>query len=102
MVRSPTNVPKNTLESGEVRLSRVMHVETNLLDSIRNIRPGEREILQGTSEAPKISWVNNWITIRSRKLGVGFDQRRTWLAFGHTSTIEDIKDVLALTEMQTG
>jgi hypothetical protein len=33
-----------------MRLSRIMHVETDTLDSIRNVGPGEGEILKSTGK----------------------------------------------------
>jgi hypothetical protein len=45
MVNSALEIVKNTLHEGKVRLPGIMHEETDLLDSIRNIRSSEDEVL---------------------------------------------------------
>jgi len=45
-VQSTTNVPEDALQSDEVRLPRIMHVEANLLNSVGNIWSGEGQILE--------------------------------------------------------
>jgi hypothetical protein len=39
-------IPKDPLDRAQVRLSGIMHVETDLLDSIRDVRSDEGEILK--------------------------------------------------------
>jgi hypothetical protein len=41
VVDTTLKVPKYLLDNGQVRLTRIMHVETNLLYRIRYVRPGE-------------------------------------------------------------
>jgi hypothetical protein len=45
-----------------------MHVETNLLNNIRNVELGEHHVLKGVSETPKL-----WHPPRE-----GQSQRRAW------------------------
>lgn len=45
VVDGATYIPQNPFESGKMRLPRIMHMKTDLLDSIRNIRPSESKIL---------------------------------------------------------
>jgi hypothetical protein len=45
MVNSALEIAKNMLHEGKVRLSGIMHEETDLLDNICNIWPSEGEIL---------------------------------------------------------
>jgi len=53
-VQGTPNVPKNALESSKVRLSRIMHVETDLLHGIGNVRSCEGQILQSTCKTAVI------------------------------------------------
>jgi hypothetical protein len=53
-VKSTPNVPKNALESCQVRLSRIVHVETDLLHGVCNVGPCEGQVLQGTSKTAVI------------------------------------------------
>ena len=54
MVESALEIVKNTLYEGKVRLPRIVHEETDLLNSICNIWPGECEVLKSTSKTAKI------------------------------------------------
>jgi hypothetical protein len=47
-----------------------MHVEADLLDGKGDIRAGERKVLEGPNEAPKVSWINNWRPGLSGDLGL--------------------------------
>lgn len=44
-IKSAAYVPKNALESSKVRLPRIVHVKTDLLNCIRDVWPSEGEIL---------------------------------------------------------
>jgi hypothetical protein len=63
MVESALEIEKNTLYEGKVRLPRIMHEETDLLNNICNIWPGEGEILKSTCKAAIMSDVLNRRTI---------------------------------------
>jgi len=45
---SATDVAEETLQCSKVRLPGIMHVKTDLLNGIGEIRPGEGQVLQGT------------------------------------------------------
>ena len=51
-----------------------MHVETDLLNSVGEIRPGEGEILQGTSQTPVGSRISHRIPQISRQLLLSVDR----------------------------
>jgi len=63
-----------------MRLSRIMHVETDLLNSINNIWASEGEILESTSEASKISPIDKGSTFSSRQLGICINRSGTRFA----------------------
>ena len=96
-MQSPFDVAEDMLESSNVWLARIMHVQANLLNSVSVIQPGECEVLQGTCKTPKLRGVLNRWTI-SRQLGVGVHGSRARLALGHASALQDIQHVLSLRE----
>jgi hypothetical protein len=49
VVESALEVPKNALHGRKMGLTRVVHVETHLLDRVGNVRPDEGEILESPS-----------------------------------------------------
>ena len=91
------NVAQDTLQGSKVRLTRIMHVQANLLNGISDIRPGEGEVLQSTGETPEVGGILNRWTI-SRQLGVGVHRSRARLALGHTCAAQNVKHVLPLRE----
>jgi hypothetical protein len=52
VVDRAAEVAEESLESSEVRLAGIMHVKTDLLNDISDVRPGEGEVLKGTSKTP--------------------------------------------------
>jgi hypothetical protein len=44
-----------------------MHVDADLLDGADNVGAGERQVLEGPSEVPKVTQINN------RRLGLSGD-----------------------------
>jgi hypothetical protein len=53
-VQSTLKVVKNLLHRTKMRLPRVMHISTDLLDNISNTWAGETEILEGTINAAEM------------------------------------------------
>ena len=98
-MKSAPDVAQNLLESDEMRLSWIMHIEADLLNRISNIWPGKCEVLQGASKAPKIRILN--MNSISRELRVVVHRSRDWLAIYHASPTEDINHVLVLGKKQT-
>jgi hypothetical protein len=47
-----------------------MHVEANLLDDIGDVGAGERQVLEGPSEAPEVSRISNRRPRLDRDLGL--------------------------------
>ena len=56
--RAP-EVAEDLLENGEMWHPGIMHVETDLLNCISDIRPGEGKVLQGTGQTPVGSGISN-------------------------------------------
>jgi hypothetical protein len=57
IIECALEIAKNMLYEGKVRLSRIVHEETDLLNSICNIWPGEGEILKSTCKTTIMSGV---------------------------------------------
>ena len=97
---SATDVAEETLQCSKVRLPRIMHVKTNLLNGIGEIRPGEGEVLQGTGEAPVGSRISHGITQISRQLRLSIDRSGAWLAISHPSPLQNVECILPLVKEQ--
>jgi len=85
-IQSALKVAENALHSAKMRLSRVMHIEADLLNSISNVRTGEGEILKCSSNAAIVSRVSDGNTI-SRKLSMSINRSTIGLAVKHTGTL---------------
>ena len=93
--RAP-EVAEEPLESGEMWLPRIMHVETDLLDCIGDVWPGESKILQGTSQTPVGSRISNRMALSLGLLALNVNRGGTGLAGSHPSPLQDVKCILLL------
>src|SRR6185436_19237490 len=78
-----------------------MHMETDLLDSVGEVRPGESEVLQRTGQTPVGRRISHRITQISRQLRLSVDRSGAGLAISHPSPLQDIKSVLPLVNEKT-
>jgi hypothetical protein len=62
-MKSATDIAQDTLEGREVGFPWIMHVKTDLLNSVGNIWSGEGEILESACKTPEICRVSHGITI---------------------------------------
>lgn len=67
------DVPQDTLDQQEVLFTCIVHVETNLLNSMRDVKTGESEVLERTGKATMQSWIGDWGASFSSQLGACFD-----------------------------
>ena len=72
-----------------------MHMKTDLLNSVGDIRPGEGKVLRSFGETAKIRGIKNWCTI-SRKLRICINRSGAQLTVSHASMVENLKHVLSL------
>ena len=63
VVDGAAEVAEEALESSQVGLSGIMHVETDLLHNVCDVRPGESVVLKCTSKTPVRSGVCHWTTL---------------------------------------
>src|SRR6185436_18016742 len=78
-----------------------MHVETDLLNSVGEVRPGEGEVLQTTGQTPVCSRISHRISQISRQLRLSVDRSGAGLAISHPSPLQNIKCVLPLVKEKT-
>ena len=97
---SAMDVAEETLQCSKVRLSGIMHVKTDLLNGIGEIRPGEGEVLQGTGEAAVGSRISHGNTQISRQLRLSFERSGAWLAISHPSPLHNVECILPLVKEQ--
>jgi hypothetical protein len=100
-VQGASQIAQDALHRGEVRLSGIMHMKTNLLDSVDEVEAGERQVLEGLGEAPELSQISN----RRPRSGGDFDLhvygRQDQLVVHHASTLKDIESELVLSEEES-
>jgi hypothetical protein len=80
-----------------MRLTRVVHVKSHLLDCVGDVRSGESEV----PESPDLASVGNWVADRSthdEDLGLGVHRRGASLAVAHANMLNDIPSVLVLVQ----
>jgi hypothetical protein len=58
-VRRPTKIAQDALHDRQVGLPRVVHVQADLLHGISNVGPCERQVLEGSDNAPELRGVRN-------------------------------------------
>jgi hypothetical protein len=76
-------------------------MEADLLDSVGEIRPGESEVLQGSSKTLISSGISHRITQSSRQLRLSVDRSGARLAISHPGTLQDIHAILTLVKEKT-
>src|SRR6185312_10197024 len=78
-----------------------MHMETDLLNSVGEVRPGEGEVLQSTGQTPVGSRISHRITHISRQLRLSVDRSGAGLAISHPRPLQNIECVLPLVKEKT-
>src|SRR6185312_13482863 len=73
-----------------------MHMETELLNSVGEVRPGEGEVLQGTGQTPVGSRISHRSTQITRQLRLSVDRSGAGLAISHPSPLQNVECVLPL------
>jgi hypothetical protein len=76
----------------------IMHVKTDLLDGVSNVRMGKHQVLEGPSETPVVSRISNRMPRLSRDLGLCVHRRRNRLAVHHASSLKNVESKLTLSE----
>jgi hypothetical protein len=75
-----------------------MHMQSDLLDDIGDVGVGECQVLEGPSEAPKLSQISNMRRGSGRDLGLRVHGRRDQLTVHHVSTLKDVESELTRSE----
>jgi hypothetical protein len=76
-------------------------MKENLLYDVGNVGAGERQVLEGPSEASKLSRISNRRPRSGGDLGLCVHGSRDWLAVHHPSALKDVTSELAPSEEET-
>jgi hypothetical protein len=90
------HIAKNPLDLCEMWFARIVHEETDLLNSIGQVRVGQCQVLKGTSKTPVEGSVSNRGVVRSKQLGTSVHRSRGRVTFGHVGMLKKILGVLSL------
>jgi hypothetical protein len=96
VVDGAPELAEEALESREVGLSGVVHMETDLLHGVGDVRPSEGEVLKGTGKTPVPGGVLDWVTHGLRELRPRVDWGRAGRAVNHLGPLQNVKSVLLL------
>jgi hypothetical protein len=96
VVERAPEVAEEALESREVRLPGIMHMKTDLLNCIGDVRPGEGEVLKGPGETPVRSGVSHRGSLNLGQLALSIDRSGARVAVSHPSPLQDIPSILPL------
>jgi hypothetical protein len=86
---------QKALHNNEVGLTGVMHVDADLLDDVGNVGAGERQVLESTSEATKLSHISSTRLRLGEDLGLRVHGCQNWLVVHYVGTLKDVNSVLA-------
>jgi hypothetical protein len=76
----------------------IMHVEADLLDDVGEVGAGERQVLEGSGEAPEVSQISNRRPRLSGDLGLCVHRCQNRLAVHHVNSLKNIESKLTLSE----
>jgi hypothetical protein len=90
------HITQDALDKCKMWLPRIMHEQTDLLNSICKIRTSQGEVLQSSSKTPVLRGIDHRCTICGRQLGLRIHWRRYRMAITHTSTLKKVQGILSL------
>jgi hypothetical protein len=86
------------LYGGEVGLLWIMHIEADMQDSVGDVGVGEHQVLEGSNDAPKVSWISNRRPGLDGDLGLRVHQHQNRLVVHHASSLKNVESKLTLGE----
>jgi hypothetical protein len=101
VVRRPLKIAQDALHGRQIGLSRVVHVQTDLLYGVGDVGPCECQVLKSSCNAPELRGVLNGRPRVPCQLCLEVNWSRARLAVCHDRTFEGVKCVGALMEEQT-
>jgi hypothetical protein len=78
-----------------------MHVKADLLNSVRNVWAGERQVLESSSKAAEVCSIRHRGPVSCNNLRIGVNWSGAWLALCHACTVENVQHVLSLRKEKT-
>jgi hypothetical protein len=86
-IQCTLEVSQNSLDQVEMRLTRSMHVEARLLNSMCNVGTRQCQVLKGASKAAVLSRIGNERTIIGGELATSVYGSSTRVAIKHASSV---------------
>ena len=90
------NVTEDPLHESPMGLTRGVHVETHLLNSILKIRSGESQILKSTDDGTVERSIRRWRALKSRNLGLRINRSSNRVTVEHASMLKELVRILLL------
>jgi hypothetical protein len=81
-----------------VGLPWIIHLKADLMHDIGEVRAGERQVLEGSGEAPEVSQLSIRRPRLSEDLGICIHQHQNRLAVHHASSLKNIESKLMLSK----
>jgi hypothetical protein len=97
-VQGASQIAQDALHRGEVGLSGIMHIKSDLPLRRRRCKTSEHQVLKGHGEVLELSWISNRRPRSDGDLDMRVHKRRDQLAVHHTSVLNDAENELTLSE----
>jgi len=100
VVTGALDVAKNTFDESKMTLTRIMHMQADLLHGVCNVRSCECQPLQCSRQLPVLRWIRYRCATSCWQLRLDVDRCRDRSAIGHASTIKQVFSILSLREAE--
>jgi hypothetical protein len=98
IVQCPLEVAHDALHGHQMRLSRILHMQTDLLHGIGGVGSCEGQVMESSYNAPTLGSILNRRPRVYSKLHLEVDQSHAWLTISHGHTHDDVQCASALVE----
>jgi hypothetical protein len=99
VVWHPQEVAQDALHGRQMGLSRIMHMQMDLLHGVRDVGPCEGQVLESPCNAPILGSVLNRRPGVCIELHLEVDRSHARLTISHGRTLDDVWRVSALAEV---
>jgi hypothetical protein len=93
-------LPKDPIHSGEMWLSRGVHMKAHMLDGVGDVGAGEDEVLQSPGKTTIVGQISHRRANIGGDLALSVHRSRAGLTINHASSLEDVDGILSLGEEQ--
>ena len=96
----PLDVAQNPFYQLKVSITWIMHKQANLLYNMREVWPGECQILKGSNNTSIVRRIRNRFAISCRQFTLGVNRCRDGVAIQHVGPFQEFISILLLREKQ--